>query len=63
MPISQNGEDTLQSEDIVSNLESHTWSDSTNGFKLDKEVKYKAGTDLEVVVVKRFKMLMENSPI
>ena len=51
-PVSQNDEHNLQSEDIVSDLESHTWSDSTNSFKLGKEVKYKAGADLEVVVVK-----------
>eukprot|EP00957_Ditylum_brightwellii_P119014 9077704-Ditylum_brightwellii.AAC.1 len=58
MPISQN-EHNLQSEDIVSDLESHAWSDSTNSFKLGKEVEYKAGADSEVVAVKEIQNVDE----
>eukprot|EP00957_Ditylum_brightwellii_P059218 4494756-Ditylum_brightwellii.AAC.1 len=57
MPMSQNSEDNLQSEDIVSDLESHTWSDSTNSFKLGEKVEYKAGTDSEVAVVKEIQIV------
>eukprot|EP00957_Ditylum_brightwellii_P064028 4857168-Ditylum_brightwellii.AAC.1 len=39
---------------IIYKVKTHKRSDSTNSFKLGDKVKYKAGADSEVVVVKEF---------